>query len=403
MVTAQRQAHRAAAERVRLAHLVSHPIQYYAPLYRAIAARPEVDLTVYFFSDVSLSAYFDTEFNQPVTWDIDLIGGYRHRILPGAHGRPIRAGLAQRPHVGILREVLSGCYDALWLNGYNHISLALAGALGRVRGLRVLLREEQTLLESRPFYKRVAKQTALRAFFSMVDGLYIGEANRQYFQYFGVPAERLFRVPYCVDNAYFGRRARDLAPMREALRRQIGVTDDAPVILFAGKLIEKKAPRDLLEAFRVIRPRHSSWLVFMGEGPLRAALESEVERSHIPNVRFLGFVNQAGLADVYSASDLFVLPSRFHETWGLVVNEAMNFRLPVVVSDHVGCAADLVRPGWNGFVTPVGNITALADAIATLVGDPDLRTQFGEHSHRLVQEYSIDSAADGLIGALRAR
>src|SRR3990172_7079616 len=90
-------------------------------------------------------------------------------------------------------------------------------------------------------------------------------------------------------------------------------------------------------------------------------------------VRIAGFLNQSELPAAYAAADVFVLPSAFHETWGLVVNEAMNFDLPVVVSDKVGCGADLIEPGRNGFIVPHDDTAQLAEAIGRLVGDAEMR------------------------------
>jgi glycosyltransferase involved in cell wall biosynthesis len=105
------------------------------------------------------------------------------------------------------------------------------------------------------------------------------------------------------------------------------------------------------------------------------------------------------LPDAYAAADLFVLPSKLHETWGLVVSEAMNFGLPVVVSDKVGCAADLVHPGRNGVIVPHDDAGALAHAIGTLLADPSLRQFFGAESRRIIDAYTIAAAADGIVAA----
>jgi glycosyltransferase involved in cell wall biosynthesis len=170
------------------------------------------------------------------------------------------------------------------------------------------------------------------------------------------------------------------------------------VILFAAKLIPKKAPLVLVQAFRRVRERVPCALLIVGDGELRP----EVQAAAGPDVHLAGFLNQSELPDAYAAADVFCLPSVFHETWGLVVNEALNFGLPVVVSDKVGCAADLVRPGWNGEVVPAGDPAPLADALETLVRDERLRREFGERGRELVGEYSIEACADGIEAALRA-
>jgi hypothetical protein len=129
----------------RLAYLVSHPIQYQAPLLRLISAEPDIDLTVFFCSDFSLRTYQDREFGQSITWDIPLTEGYRHEFLPSLGGgagtgilRPVVHGLARR-----LRERK---FDALWMHGWGHWSHVHAAFKANDMGVGARM----GALESRP-------------------------------------------------------------------------------------------------------------------------------------------------------------------------------------------------------------------------------------------------------------
>lgn len=387
----------------RVAHVVSHPIPYFAPLYRELSRRPEIDLTVYFYSDATVRPYADAEFGRTVEWDVPLLGGYRWRFLPSASRTDISGRFLKRPNRDIAWEIARRRYDAVWAHGYAHLTTWLAAAAARMSGARLLVRDEQTLLHPRPPHKRALKWAALRVLFGQAHGLYIGEQNRRHFKRYGMPDERLFHAPYCVDNAALRTRAAELAPRRGELRASFGITDEAPAVLFAGKLIEKKQPLLLLEAFARARGWCPAWLLLAGDGPLRAEAEAlAAARGIADRVRFAGFLNQAELARAYAAADVFVLPSKRHETWGLVVNEAMNFGLPVIVSDKVGCAIDLVRPEESGFVVPHDDAVALARAVATLVADAELRRTFGARGREIVGRYSIEAAADGIVAACMA-
>jgi glycosyltransferase involved in cell wall biosynthesis len=385
--------------RVRVAHLVSHPIQYFAPLYRELARRHEIDLTVYFYSDATAREFVDAGFGRALAWDTPLLDGYQHRFMPSASRTDISGRFLKRPNLDIVGEIASGAYDVLWVHGYAHLTTWLAVGAARTHGVRVLIRDEQTLLHGRPLARSALKAVALRALYSQSSALYIGEANRRYFAHYGMPRERMHAARYCVDNAFFQSRARELAGRRHELRARFGIEGDAPVVLFAGKLIDKKQPLRLIEAFARVRAQRECVLLIAGDGPLRTECERLVAAFGLPDVRFAGFLNQGELPDAYAAADIFVLPSRLHETWGLVVNEAMNFALPVVASDKVGCAEDLVRHGANGFVVRHNVTGELAQSIETLVGDADLRARFGAVSRRIVDRYSIEACADGIVGA----
>jgi glycosyltransferase involved in cell wall biosynthesis len=387
---------------ISVAHLVSHPIQYFAPLYRELARRPEIDLTVYFYSDATAREFRDEEFGQSVTWDRPLLDGYRYRLLASASRTDISGRFVKNPNWDIVREVMSPGYDVVWVHGYAHLTTWLAAAAARRRGTRLLVRDEQTLLHGRAPYKQALKAIALRALYSQAAGLYIGEQNRRYFRHYGMPDDRLYPAPYCVDNAYFRAQAKALAPRRSELRASFGIDDDAPVVLFAGKLIEKKQPLRLVEAYTRVRAQQPCWLLIAGDGPQRTEVEYLAAHLGAKGVRIAGFLNQAELSAAYAAADLFVLPSARHETWGLVVNEAMNFELPVVVSDKVGCGADLVEEGRSGFVVAHDGTEQLAEVIGRLAGDSEMRRRFGRRGGEIVARHSIEACADGIVAACEA-
>ena len=386
--------------KIRVAHLVSHPIQYFAPLYRAISQKSEIDLTVYFLSDASLREHPDLGFGRAVQWDIPLLGGYNHILCGDAQSRPIPSGFALRPNWAIMRSLLREKYDVIWIHGYNSENTWMATAIGRLFGAKVLLREEQTLLTPRSTFRRLAKQVVLPFLFRNVTGLCIGTNSQKFFEGYGT--KTTFRVSYCVDNNFFRQWRDRLAPSRIEIRRRLGIATDHPVILFSGKFIDKKQPLLLLEAFRRLRRELKCYLLLTGDGPLRPELQQTIAREGIPDVILTGFLNQTELPSAYTAADLLVLPSAYHETWGLVVNEAMNFGLPIIVSDRVGCAEDLVRDGDNGFVFKSGDTEGLTHAIRQLVSSAMLRKQFGLRSSEIIGDFSIEVVCDQFVQACLA-
>ena len=131
---------------IRLAHLVSHPIQYFAPLYRELATRPEIDLTVYFYSDATVGEFHDAGFGRSLAWDTPLLGGYEHRFLPSASRTGISGGFLKRPNIDIVQAIARERYDAMWVHGYAHMTTWLAAIAAQARGTKMLIRDEQTLL-----------------------------------------------------------------------------------------------------------------------------------------------------------------------------------------------------------------------------------------------------------------
>ncbi|HVG27474.1 MAG TPA: hypothetical protein VM865_07700, partial [Acidobacteriaceae bacterium] len=222
-------AQRTAASRppVRLAYLVSHPIQYQAPLLRRIAAEPGIDLTVLFGSDFSVRGYKDEGFGVEVAWDVPLLSGYRSEFL-----RPWRDTGGVSPSSPISRGLFrrlrnpdgSPAFDALWVHGYASVN-AMAGILSaNALGIPVLLRAESWLADrARSGPKLLAKQLFFRALRPLIAAtLPIGTRNREYWAHYFGPSMPQFLMPYAVDNAFFARRAADAVPHLDALRAELG-------------------------------------------------------------------------------------------------------------------------------------------------------------------------------------
>ena len=392
--------------KLRLAYLVTHPIQYQAPLLRLVAAEPDIDLTVFFGTDFSARAFTAGEFGREIKWDVDLLDGYRHEVLPQFFAPP--AGLQPpldfwRPLNYDLARRLDG-FDVLWVHGYAHWLHWTAMAAARKRGLKVLLRDEATGISAeRSALKRVAKRVFFAGLNRAVDGfLCIGELNRRYYTENGVGPERLFSMPYAVDNGHFRRGAEVADAGREALRASLGMEPGRPVLLSAAKLIDRKRPDLQLAAFAQIHKdaaARAPYLVFVGDGPMRAQLEAQGQAQAPGAVRFVGFQPQNELPRYYNLCDAFVLPS-VQEAWGLVVNEVMCAGRAVIASDRVGSAPDLVKQGENGAIFHVDKVDDLARAMREIVADPVKLAAMGRRSREIIDRWSFTEDITGLRQAL---
>jgi glycosyltransferase involved in cell wall biosynthesis len=374
-------------------------VYYHAPLYRRIAARREIDFTVIFASTVGAARPYDAGYTNSVRWDVDALGGYRSLFLKRAdRNQPNHGPLALRD-LDVIGHIVKGRYDVLWLHGYNYLTHQLAMLAQLACRKPLLVREEQTLIHPRPWMKRALKQVGLKWLLSHSYALYIGTQNRRWFDHYGVPADRQFFVPYCVDNERLRFDAQRL-PSKRVIRQQFGVPDTAgPLIVTVGRLIPKKQPLFLLEAFRRVRSERQCALLFVGSGQLERDLRNRAREASIPDVYFSGFLNQSDVSKAYRCAEVFVLPSKLNETWGLVVNEAMNFGLPVVVTDKVGCAVDLVKNAKNGFVVNSEDPQEMANKLALLVDSPGLRQHLGRTSLEMVDAWNYDVAASGVVAA----
>jgi glycosyltransferase involved in cell wall biosynthesis len=395
---------RSMAPKVRLAYLVTHPIQYQAPLLRRIAAEPDIDLTVFFCSDFSLKSYLDPNFGKIIAWDVPLVGGYRHAILP-ALGRRDQLSFWRPVNYGLAKRLTRTNFEVLWVHGYNRWFHWLAMVWAKIRGLKVLVRDEATRLTgTRHKLKGLAKRIFFLILRNLGDGfLAIGTLNAEYYQSYGIGQERIFSVPYAVDNAFFRDKAKTASGERESLRRHLGLEPGRPIILYASKLSEVKRGTDLLEAYIQMSPDQiqepKSYLLFIGEGNQRQFLEERARAMNWSSIKFLGFKNQTELPRYYDLCDVLVLPSVF-EPWGLVINEVMNAGRAVVVSDRVGCGPDLVKNGENGYVFKAGDIAGLRLALDSILSNPEKCRALGRKSLEIIKKWGIEEDVAGLKQAL---
>ena len=393
---------------VRLAYLVSHPIQYQVPLLRRIAREPDIELTVFFGSDFSVRGYQDAGFGVDVKWDVPLLGGYRHEFLP-----VLRAAPEDKPLQHISRGIFDRLrgrsgepqFDVLWVHGYNTPN-ALHGMLAaKALGIPVLLRAESWLGDRlRPGWKLAAKSVFFRMLRGLTAGtLPIGTLNEEYWsRYLGVEFPR-WRMPYAVDNDYFQERCRAAEGERQALRQELQLEEGRPVILFCSKLQGRKNCGDLLTAYVQLSDTAEPWpyLVIVGDGEERSALESRAAATGWNSIRFTGFKNQSELPRYFDLATVFVLPSR-HEPWGLIVNEVMNAGRAVILSGDVGCQPDLVKDGDEGFVFATGDVPALTRALRRVLETPRTASEMGSRALERIRTWSFEEDVTALRRALAA-
>jgi glycosyltransferase involved in cell wall biosynthesis len=392
------------ATRYRLAVFNSHPIQYFAPLYKKLAAQPDIDLTVFYGSRQGVEpGRVDDGFSAEVVWDVPLLEGYRHEFLRNLSGDRTVNGFFAQMIPSIIPRVARGRFDAIIVHGHNSVTNLMAIAAAKAAGTRVFMRGETHLRLKRSRMKAAIRGPVMRVLYRSCDAcLYIGSLNREFYEAHGVDSRHLFFVPYTVDNERFALAATQSRSERSGLRGALGIEEGAVTILFASKLIGRKRPMDLLEAYeRVRRSGLHVELVFVGSGELEGALRARVDGLALKGVHFVGFVNQHDLPRYFGAADIFVLPSE-NEPWGLILNEAMCARLAVVTTREVGAAADLVRDNETGFIYSPGDVAALAEILSRLAAQAPLRTQVSNNALDLMSRWSYEECVDGIRAALRA-
>ena len=381
---------------MKIAVVATHPIQYHAPWFRALVAEG-VDLHV-LFAIIPDGAGQAEGFGGRFEWDVPLLEGYPWSVLPQLRSSP-RLGSFVGLWSGSVGQTLAALSpDAVLLTGWNALPLVQGLRASIQLGLPTIVRGDSNSLRPRAVWKEAGHRGLLSCFDAFIA---VGRANRDFYERNGVRPDRIVNGGHFVDEDHFlALRARE-APRRRELRRRWGIPENSFCPLFVGKLQPKKRPLDFVTALDTVARRLPAGRIHglvVGSGELEAEVRRAVETGSVP-VAFAGFLNQSEIGSAYAAADVLVLPSDWGETWGLVVNEAMLFGLPAIVSDRVGCGPDLVSDGETGFVVPFARPDVLARRIYELSRDDAGRRMLGENAYARVLGYSPRRGARATLAA----
>ena len=386
----------------RIAIITTHPIQYNAPLFARLAAEPGSEVMVFYtWSQSKAGKQYDPDFKQTIEWDIPLLEGYPFRFVENIAARPGSDHFKGIDNPTLIREIRDWAPDVLIVYGWafrSHLA-CLRYFKGKVP---VLFRGDSTLLDEKAGWKQWMRRIFLTWVYRHVDiGLYVGKHNRSYYLAHGLRSNQLVAAPHAIDNDRFAGEDEQRMNAAKQRRRELGIADQDHVLLFVGKLEAKKDPDFLLRlASALDDPRFH--VIFTGNGHLEDALKRRASGNR--HIHFLGFQNQRSMPEIYRMADIVVLPSRWNETWGLAVNEAMSCGRAILVSDRVGCAPDLVQQGENGWIFSIHRDTEVevAEWLRQAADIPGSFTAMGKRAKQKIQEYSMEKLVEGIQESIRS-
>jgi glycosyltransferase involved in cell wall biosynthesis len=388
----------------RLAVVISHPIQYFSPLFQRLAAAPGVDLRVFYCCDWGVRAYRDPGFDATFSWDVPLLDGHDHEFLPIAR-RPAALGFREVDNPLVGERLARFAPDAVWIHGYGQRTQWRAWLWARGRARRIFFGDSE-LLHPRPLATRLVKGVALPRFFRGIDAfITIGDSNEAYYRAYGVPAGKFFRGAYPIDVERFRSAAAAVTPeLRAASRRRLGLLPGATVVAYAGKLTPLKRPFDLVEAVGRLQadPGVAVQALLIGAGPLEARLREQAARAGAgAAVRFAGFVNQGAMPGMLALADAVALCSEI-EPYGVALTEGMACGCAALASDRVGCVGptSAARPGVNALVHRCGDVAGLAANIRALAADRAVLARMQAASRELAASQDASAVAAAVRRAL---
>ncbi len=384
--------------RRKLIFVAQHPIHYHSAIYRRVAQDPEIDCDVYFMQKAWSRDGYEPEFGQSIDWGIPITDGYSHRFFTNISPNPDGQGFLKFVNPGLIWKILTGPRATVYVHGMNYFTHVACMFAAFLSGKPLILRTITYDVNRPTGIKGLIRHWIYRVLFLMPSKfLYIGRHNLAFFRNHGVPERKLVHAPHIVDNEFFSRKAIELEPAKSTIKARYGIGAEQKVIAFVGKMTRNKQCETLLKAF-LAADLGSRWaIIFAGTG---TELDSVRKFAEIAPDRifFTGFLDQREICEIYAITDILVLAS-LSETWGLVVNEALNFGCAVIASDKVGCAPDLVA-GKTGLIFPAGDVSELTSALRRLALDADFLATMQTNARELITHWDADQYTFGLKTAI---
>jgi len=378
---------------IRLAIVSTHPIQYYAPYFKMLSQQTNLCVKVFYtWSQAKTEEKYDPDFKRMIKWDIPLLEGYDFEFVENVAPDPGSHHFKGIDNPTLNTKITEWNPSLILMIGWGYKShfSCMRHFKGKVK---ILFRGDSTLLDEKPGLRKMARRFFLTYVYSYTDyTLYVGTNNKKYFLAHGIKEKQLFYAPHAIDNQRFSNDEFD----REALnwRRELGIPENAFVLLFAGKFEPKKDPESLLNVAGKVNS-DQFYCVLVGNGPLEKSLKEKA--ATLKNIIFLDFQNQQKMPVVYRLADAFILPSKGpQETWGLAINEAMASGRAVMASTKVGGAVDLIKQNENGFIFEPGDVIGVARFLTELINNKELSRKMGEESKQLISHFSFEHIVDAI-------
>ena len=375
-------------KKIKLAIYSMHPIQYQVPIFKEITKNTNFDIIVLYGDKLGVNGYYNEYFKSFIKWDIPLLTGYKYRFFSNFTFKKI-TGFFSRFNPGMGLHILLTRYDVILIHGYQTFSAWIVLFAGKITGKKIIFRGEALIKNKNINLKTRINRFFIKFFLSNTDIImYSCKGNKLYWKNLGVKDSKLFFMPCVVDNKYFQIQSKKLIKNKKDLRKELKIHSKDFVILFSGKFTERKRPFDLINAVSKIKNNKNCLILFIGDGPLKEAMQEKCLRNNI-RTHFTGFINQSMLSRYYILADCVACISSYDAS-PKVLNEAMNFSLPVIVSNMVGTAEDLVDKK-NGYIIDVGDVDSIADSLRQIILNPKRKILMGKESFFKVSKFNLQS------------
>lgn len=364
---------------MKVAFVISHPIQYYVPLIQGLAKNKNLVVKVFYTWGEGSVKKYDPAYNKVIEWDLPLLENYEFEFLKNVSSNPGSHHFNGIDNPSIINKIKEFSPDKIVVFSWSYKShlKVLRYFKGKIP---IYFRGDSHLINNKFGVKSLMRKWFLTWVYKHIDfAISVGTNNRLYYKWLGLPDDRILFAPHAIDDSRF------INPIDSDVdaNYHLEIPKENIVFLYCGSFEARKNIPLIVEAKLKLKDKACS-LILVGNGEDENKAK-ELAKSD-SNIHFIDFVNQSELPKVYSKADVFVLASNV-ETWGLVINEAMASGLAIIASENVGSAVDLVK--GNGFIVKVNEANSIAEAMSKLIDNKKLLNDCKLKSKDIIKDWSM--------------
>lgn len=389
---------------LKIAIVVSHPIQHFCPQYVSFAKNSGLNIKVFFGSVLGYKPFKDNNFKEVISWNNLNLDKFEHIFLNGDEELPVTAAIDA---ISLNRELSAFNPELVITYGYFQKLQRHACSWAKKNNIALAYISDSELRQKIGFFKQALKYPFIRWYLSKITYfLTVGDQNEQYYKFYKVPEQKFIRMHFPIDIELYKIKYEQRDLLKSKIRKEYGIRADEIVLCVVGKLVSWKNQDHIIDAMRILeREGVFVHLFIVGSGNKMDEWKIKAQLLQKSRVHFTGFIGIDTLPDYYAASDVYVHPA-FIEPHSIAVSEAIYMGCPVILSDNCGSFGpnDDVQEDKNGNVFKFGDIEKLAELIKKLATHKNERESMSMNSHQLGvkhQKISHITVADSLINAIR--
>ena len=363
---------------MKLAILVTHPVQYFVPIFKLLGSKNSFESKVFFGCKQGVQDTFDKDFGISFKWDINLLDGYNHEFINSKSIESLKGFSGLYYAFKAYKKINHYKPDYVLIFSYSPIFIFLTTLLISRHRYSLMLRAETTdIAIIRSKINSYIRNNFLKIYYKNFSHFFpIGTNSENHYLSKGVSANKLSKVLYSIDFEYFQTQLQYWSPKRKLLREELGICSEDHVLIFSGKIAIQKNPMIIVESLKLLEKEiiDKIWILVVGDGNLKIDFQNSIKKILKTRVIFPGFTPQSLIGKYYTIADTLILPSSSGETWGLVVNEAIQFGKKIIISDKVGASNDLIFDNDIGYVFKSNDAYDLSIGIKKVIETKNSKT-----------------------------